>query len=497
MIMSNDWIRPVVELVIGRNIALSDAWGVAYDWHLSTEEARMPQPNRRKLKRYVVAPAALLLAAYVGWFCYTRINYRPEPRTAYWEARLGEINPPWPDAIPFENLQESLGDIEQFVFAGSDSLGYQGVTELLCGDWDPASNQWVSPAIALFESDAFTASYGACREAFRRGWILPVEFDSDAFPHMGAYTWTRLLIANSRYLHESRHDVTAQCAVWCDLLEACVRLDQTKSASGIRTAANARIELCAEILAVVSEFDRGTRIPTLPGLMPSAHERQQSNTDRFARSILLDRANLDRIFVPEGWLDVACAFERTFETAPRTHLWNLTSPVFLDRSEAETEFSVFLGKLDRCRSSLDLLRVFDGDRFREAETARLLIAYPIVWREHYVLSAEYCYRANTCRDATATMIALHNYAIDVGTYPQTLDDLVPSYLPRLPIDDGDGKTLRYRREGDRFVLYSVGRDGIDDAGKVPDKQVRITDGWYQEGTDVVFSMWKRPKRGVY
>ena len=63
-----------------------------------------------------------------------------------------------------------------------------------------------------------------------------------------------------------------------------------------------------------------------------------------------------------------------------------------------------------------------------------------------------------------TAIALRLYRKERGRYPETLQELVPKYLPSVPIDPFDGKPLRYRREGAGFRLWSIGENMKDDGG---------------------------------
>jgi hypothetical protein len=66
-----------------------------------------------------------------------------------------------------------------------------------------------------------------------------------------------------------------------------------------------------------------------------------------------------------------------------------------------------------------------------------------------------------------TAIALGRYRARHGSYPATLQDLVPDLLPSPPTDFMDGKPLRYRLTGDgHFVLYSVGLDCVDNGGQM-------------------------------
>lgn len=62
-----------------------------------------------------------------------------------------------------------------------------------------------------------------------------------------------------------------------------------------------------------------------------------------------------------------------------------------------------------------------------------------------------------------TRLALHAYRKANGVYPASLNQLVPAYLSKIPTDGfADGKPLLYRREGQRYKLWSVGPDGRND-----------------------------------
>ena len=100
----------------------------------------------------------------------------------------------------------------------------------------------------------------------------------------------------------------------------------------------------------------------------------------------------------------------------------------------------------------------------------------------------------TERRATATILAMRLYAADHdGQYPQSLNQLVPKYLPDLPIDPmaANGRPLAYQMpKGPRATvfLYSVGSNGIDEGGLAAGIPVRdIGDGLWAQA-DVVFAM---------
>ena len=63
--------------------------------------------------------------------------------------------------------------------------------------------------------------------------------------------------------------------------------------------------------------------------------------------------------------------------------------------------------------------------------------------------------------------ALERYRLAHGQLPQSLDALVPEYIAKLPHDVINGQPLKYRETpGNRYILYSVGWNAVDDGGVV-------------------------------
>jgi hypothetical protein len=59
-------------------------------------------------------------------------------------------------------------------------------------------------------------------------------------------------------------------------------------------------------------------------------------------------------------------------------------------------------------------------------------------------------------DEALIACAIERYRLANGKLPETLEALIPKYVPRLPHDVLSGKPLSYRTSGDQFVLSSVG-----------------------------------------
>ena len=82
------------------------------------------------------------------------------------------------------------------------------------------------------------------------------------------------------------------------------------------------------------------------------------------------------------------------------------------------------------------------------------------------------------KDGALIGIALELYHREQGDWPESLDELSPKYLPSVPLDRLTGEPLKYRIIDDRPVVYSVGCDEDDDAGRVAiDKNGDKNDLW--------------------
>jgi hypothetical protein len=71
---------------------------------------------------------------------------------------------------------------------------------------------------------------------------------------------------------------------------------------------------------------------------------------------------------------------------------------------------------------------------------------------------------------TVTACALERFHRQHGSYPESLSELVPTFVPEPPVDLMDRKPLRYRRNPDgTFTLWSIGLNGVDDGGILHNK----------------------------
>lgn len=94
----------------------------------------------------------------------------------------------------------------------------------------------------------------------------------------------------------------------------------------------------------------------------------------------------------------------------------------------------------------------------------IILLYQIVpeWRNTL---REICFQRLSLR-STACLLALKAYKDERGRLPESLRELVPGYLPYVPLDPFDGNQLRYSKE--KRVIYSLGED-LKDSGGIGEK----------------------------
>ena len=88
------------------------------------------------------------------------------------------------------------------------------------------------------------------------------------------------------------------------------------------------------------------------------------------------------------------------------------------------------------------------------------------------------------------LLATERYQLAQGDWPNSLEDLTPRFLAKIPLDPMDGKPLRFKRVGDGFVVYSVYPDGVDRGGFLS----RLDEN-APKGAKCGFQLWPERDRG--
>ena len=80
-------------------------------------------------------------------------------------------------------------------------------------------------------------------------------------------------------------------------------------------------------------------------------------------------------------------------------------------------------------------------------------------------------RSLTTSRLAIAVAGLERHRLATGGYPKALGDLVPKWVPAVPLDPMDGQPLRYRLNADgSFTVYGVGPNHTDDNGVFESQQ---------------------------
>jgi hypothetical protein len=110
-----------------------------------------------------------------------------------------------------------------------------------------------------------------------------------------------------------------------------------------------------------------------------------------------------------------------------------------------------------------------------------------------------CFRWKTDRRAAAIALAIALYRSDHnGAWPDSLQQLVPNYLPAVPLDPMAPDGARFRFIGLRAttqpIIYAVGQDGSDDGGSTRPSRASWdpVDPWTTR--DTVYHLTRQPRQ---
>ncbi|MEX0728797.1 MAG: hypothetical protein WEB58_08475 [Planctomycetaceae bacterium] len=142
----------------------------------------------------------------------------------------------------------------------------------------------------------------------------------------------------------------------------------------------------------------------------------------------------------------------------RTENHDLAMKLF-DRSIAERSGPYYTWKESSVDSELRQLN--------QSLTTKLRYAPVLLFLPAMQQAAAAGERISQTRDGLLTAIALELFHRGEGKWPRHLEELVPRYLPAVPIDRVMGDSIKYVVRDDRPVLYAVGMDRQDDGGRMP------------------------------
>jgi len=380
-------------------------------------------------------------------------------------AALAAIPPSPPIVLPPPPAGMKWGPI-------NSSGGTIDVSDALYGEWTPERRPNLQGVIAYLELPATTAVLDQLA-AIEPGECRLMRGNLSAFRQAA-----KMLVARARLRHARDGDVRAALTD----LETTYRLSSTLMHAGdslnLLTAIACQALADSEMKCLAHERpftieEASCAKEMLIKFTPDHAEMWDWVIESVCGKLdhLLDGAYTDD-GAGNGWL-VLSRFDGLtqpiWSSEPRSGAWNVLSVLYNDRK-------TIAAKIRRYRQACEQAGVFQYQKAKPAveqieSSARCftILDGPFAQAKFGTQTA-YLHRLVTLeserRIGTCTSIALSAFRHDRGTYPSLLDELLGRYLDRLPNDPFDDGPIRYRplNDGNDYLLYSIGPDGIDDGG---------------------------------
>ncbi|MBN1513015.1 MAG: hypothetical protein JXB13_13450 [Phycisphaerae bacterium] len=450
-------------------------------------------PARRRRRRRIVLLALLLFGVWLTRWVYLHITLRPTPRPEHWIEQIERLDPPPPGAYSYDQAIRILEDaVQQMVDLDITYASPWRRRELLRADelraWGGA-----------FASEDFSKARAMLVTLGKRHWQLerascetPPLIESSTFRP----TWTnaRVLLDHAQWSWAEDGQVDVVLEDW----RTVARLARDTGRSRRRTDRRLEHVLYDRLAFAMTEWATEAMrqhalecgaLGRLAGqeacLCPLIHARAWAlEIERIMgpelpaneycageRPALMAMLEYNYVREHGDWLDVSEAVRWStvvhqsippMQAPIPNRAWNLLSPAFHDFAEAVEVVDTMLAYPE---DAVDLPAAKAiSDAQGDAAALGALQGFP----EYFVLGSGdvmvLLYGVRCRIGAALTCLAIRDFHLSRGRFPDELGELVPEFLPRLPIDYGDRNRLRYRREGDGFILYSVGWNGVDDGG---------------------------------
>lgn len=342
------------------------------------------------------------------------------------------------------------------------------------GEWTAETRPYLQTAIRYLQTPGVRGAVARVAAIAPGGW-RPMGSQG---PGMAGIADLRrafaLLVARARYYHAELGDIDAAF----DELEVLYRLSSITTDSG---------DLRGMLTAMAYEGVANDELRHLA----REHQLERSHLRRIIdiwRSAFLSEDELLQMAIEcqlggmeravdlmytndgtgDGWL-VLSVFDDvstpTWSVNRRSGAWNVLSPLFNSRHAV-------LAKIDKyrriCESAKNLAYAEACDRLAGAELRLGIVDGPIAswqpaWIPQYIY--EIVVRTVASRRGTLIALALSSYLADHGAYPAALEELYPAYLVEKMNDPFTDEPMRYHViSSDKYLLYSVGPNQIDDGG---------------------------------
>jgi hypothetical protein len=167
------------------------------------------------------------------------------------------------------------------------------------------------------------------------------------------------------------------------------------------------------------------------------------------------------------------AFAQTRVLYPWIMKPNLTKHFYADYVREQVPLANLSTEDYRRRPESVAHQLKPSDLARPTNLYGRMLAYQSTWRVQYTINRRT--RSRTQRSLLRACLALRIFHEEHGHLPDRLDELVPTYLPDLPIDHANGQTLRYSRS--LGYVWSAGFDNLQISSA--DQRIGYSEDYYR------------------
>ena len=411
------------------------------------------------LRKSLVAGFALVLGTALAALWW-RIDGERMPEFDYPEP------PPTPEPNAFDFLVEAAETVPDHGAA---------ISEAVSGTRDPKTGEWQDPTMGQVRSvvEENREALALIREGLRHPFQYPElhrVLMGEGESHFGSFRMLARLLSLEAKIHLADEHVDQSMDSVINCLELGRKIGNRSpfivALTGIATY-GIGVETAPEIIPSLSKSELSEAIRRLESLseipldMAEIFAAERRHSLKHLESVFsepdwrLRLAESEQMYLDDSWYGEA-GFTLWQRIQMRLRSWRYHKEKIVGAFERMTWAVREI--LEEPFSEREGRFPTPGRPLPTSLSETFIESVPKVWFSALV--------TQTAHEGLLATLALEAWRKENGEYPEELEDLRTDLLQSLPRDPfTDGQPLQYRREGDDYVLYSIGPNGEDNDGQ--------------------------------